>query len=178
MEAFTTLGPLVLGIRTKHARNPLLMALTVGSLACSGCYSTWDVGPNQISKLDSYRSPQKIELVSKEGDSFTFDRDTTIRVPEGRPDGYRFETIDEAVGTITGTTVDGLHVSLASDDVKAEKFSVSKTVAVSVGVPLGIAAVGGLVGGVLLASMSGGGGFGGGSFGGGCAKAIHSRREL
>jgi hypothetical protein len=182
MNASTALALRLAGIRNGQSGRPVLVALALGYLACSGCYSTWDVGPNQISRLQSYRSPEQIELVSKEGETFTFDRDTTLIVPGGRPDGYRFESIESADGTIRGETVEGLRISVASSDVKAERFSVSKTVALSVGVPVGVTAIGALIVWGMAVSMhnivGSSGSFSLGGFGGGCGKTIHAPRRL
>jgi hypothetical protein len=161
-------------------RTPSLLVLAL-AVGCSGCYSTWDLAPKEVDKLQSFRAPEKIALTTKDGESVTFDQDTQLVTEDGN--GYRFASIDHADGhgELSGETPEGNHIDLdlsASAGVRAKHFSVGHTVVASVAVSVGLAAVAGIVVGVVgfeksMSAMSEfSGGFGGGFGAFGCGAII------
>ncbi len=158
---------------------------SLGMLACSSCYSTWDIAPTELSRLQGYRAPAAAAIADKDGADVRVDEDTRLRFERKgyEPEDHRFASIDavdqrallgeEAPPTwVSGSGAyepdrSRVMVDLSEvSNVQARRFSVGKTVALSVGVSVvGTAAVAGIVLAVWAASDPLGSGFSG--FGGG-----------
>ena len=63
-------------MQSRLSRNLVTCVMTI---MISGCYSTWDVTPRALVTLDGFHAPQQLSLHNKEFNSFTYDRDTTLR---------------------------------------------------------------------------------------------------
>jgi hypothetical protein len=133
-------------------------------MPCIGCYSTWDIAPRELIKLDGYRAPAAATIVDKRGHQVEVDPKTELlfitvnKIPVVEA---RFTSIDvrEAPkewwlsGVLHG---DGTAIRVDLNQigrVKATRFSPGKT-AVVVVVP--VVATGifiGLVVGVILPAM-------------------------
>jgi hypothetical protein len=134
----------------KESSMKLISGLMVGVMVattCSGCYSTWDIAPQELTKLNGYREPQKVPLADQEGSELEFDRRTELSfyTAEGATqDKAKFSAID-----VNGTVLSGaargaprtVNVDLATlSNVEARRFSVGKTVAAGA-IPLGVLTV-------------------------------------
>jgi hypothetical protein len=121
-----------------------LMAGVMIATTCSGCYSTWDVAPRELTKLNGYREPQQVPLVDQEGDTFAFDKRTELSFQTAggaTQDKAKFSAID-----VNGTMFSGaargaprtVNVELGTlSNVEARRFSIGKTVAAGA-IPLGV----------------------------------------
>jgi len=56
--------------------RPSALLFALAGIACSACYSTWDVGPLEVNKLQSFRAPQQVLLTAKDGDTVPFASDS------------------------------------------------------------------------------------------------------
>jgi hypothetical protein len=124
------------------------MAGLMIATTCTGCFSTWDISPRELNRLNGYREPQVVPIADNNGKEVAFDPRTELRFygPDGEmQDKAKFASIDVAGSTFTGiargerrtVSVDLSQVS----EVQARKFSIGKTIAVGVGVPAGVALV-------------------------------------
>src|SRR6185437_6424247 len=58
-------------------RSPIAFALVLTS-TCSGCYSTWDIAPSEMKKLDGYRAPMGKVVHDKAGADVPVDASTEL----------------------------------------------------------------------------------------------------
>ena len=125
---------------------------------CSGCYSTWDVAPKELTKLNGFRDRQKVEIVDQDGDPFVFDRATELsfQTADGTvQDKAKFSSIDINGSMLTGAAR-GAPRTVSIDlntlsNIEARHFSVGKTVAAGV-IPIGVATI--LLTAVYISALS------------------------
>jgi len=160
------------------ARPSCLASLAV--LACTSCYSTWDIAPTELQRLDGYRAPAAVRLRDRAGsdDQVRFDKDTVLRFSgeHHEPEQYRFAAIGpvypQALVGVEARAGRPVTVDLTDvTTVTASRFSTGKTVALTVVVST-VATSAAIA--ITLAAVSkglGGGGFGGFSEGAAIAGA-------
>jgi hypothetical protein len=68
-------GRSVSGASLRRAVSATTMVAVAHS---AGCYSTWDIAPREINRLDGYRSPVAKVTVDKAGDRVEVDHDTQL----------------------------------------------------------------------------------------------------
>jgi hypothetical protein len=138
---------------------------------CLGCFSTWDVVPKDLSTLRGFEGKDRVPMMDSAGSVFLFDRDTklTFEHDDGRrergAEAHRFSAI-QGVDSYTLWGADERSRPLSVDltdvsHVQATNFSASKTVGLSVGVTLGVAAAAAAIVAILSVGSLGFGGFGG-----------------
>ena len=135
--------------------------------ATTGCYSTWDVAPQSLVHLDTFREGQtrQIEEAGSPRDQVLFNADTELRFVDvsGNQVAARFHSVDLQGPVLVG--IERKHNLPLSVDltrvasVQARNFSVGKTVGLSVGLGIGVPVA---TLGLAIAVIAGLGGFGSG----------------
>ena len=124
-------------------RSPLALALLL-TTTCSGCYSTWDIAPSEMKKLDGYRAPLGRMVHDKAGADVLVDTSTELSLKASATIAEvhaKFDSIDVSADPptyLSGTRHgDHLHLWVNLDQVghvTAKRFSESKTTALVFGV--------------------------------------------
>jgi hypothetical protein len=144
-----------------------LVTVVATTTATSGCYSTWDIAPRTLVRLDGFREGQTRMLVSADAEreevKFTADSELIFRDAKGNQISGQFRSLDLTGPVLVGVRRDNnvnLEVDLSrSPYVSLKNFSVGKTIGATVGV---VAAVPVTVVLGLFVLLAAGGGFGGG----------------
>lgn len=132
----------------------VLFAAALLAGPCAGCYSTWDIAPRALGALDRFRDGQRRRLATEDGGEIEFTSGTEIHFTgaDGLSAGASFRAVSVRGATFTGVEREyGHYVSVNLSrmrGVQATNFSVGKTVALSVGLGLGIPLA---IGGIALA---------------------------
>lgn len=119
---------------------------TIAALAATGCHTTWDIAPRELTKLNGYRAPQTVVLEDTGGGTVDFSGgsrltlsspqgEVSLRVREARVEGPTFVAVPR--GEEGPVAIDLRQLGR----VQVRNFSVGKTVGLTVGVTLGAAAV-------------------------------------
>jgi len=116
-------------------RSPIAFALVLTS-TCSGCYSTWDIAPSEMKKLDGYRAPMGKVVHDKAGADVPVDASTELafRATTGEHIEAKFDSLTVPPSFPTGLlgTVHGeerrVWIDLARvGSVTAKRYSAQKT---------------------------------------------------
>ncbi len=144
----------------------LAIVTAVATSTTTGCYSTWDVAPRSLVRLDSFRAGQTRQIERADGDGeVEFNADTELRILDidGRGVAARLSSVDVRGPLLVGVERSSnapITVNLArTASVQARRFSVGKTVGLSVGLGLGVPAA---TLGIAIAILASTGGFGSG----------------
>ncbi len=130
-------------------RSPLALALLL-TTTCTGCYSTWDIAPSEMKKLDGYHAPLGRMVRDKAGADVLVDTSTDLSFKASATTAEvhaKFDSIDVPADPpkyLSGARHgDGLRLWVDLDQVgriRAKRLSESKTTALVFGV-LGATAV-------------------------------------
>lgn len=66
-----------------HSRTTLSMLALMTASNAAGCYSTWDIEPRTLLKLNGFRAGQTVELPTSDGNTVNFNADSTVHL-EGK----------------------------------------------------------------------------------------------
>ncbi len=135
--------------------------------SATGCYSTWDVAPRSLVRLDTFREGQtrQIERANSDGGEVLFNADTELRFVDvnGGKVAARLSSVDLQGGRLVGIErKQNLPISIDLSrvaSVQARNFSVGKTVGLSIGLGIGVPIA---TFGLAIAIIAGSGGFGSG----------------
>lgn len=139
-----------------------MASLVSAAAATTGCYSTWDLTPQAIVKLDGYRVGQEVHLETADHEKITYRHDSSLRFQgnHGAEAQAQFQSIEIDGPILTGVEKEkGTRYIIdlrQINSVQAQTFSPGKTaVAVTAGVALGAPVV--AFGGLMVAIMASGG---------------------
>lgn len=115
------------------ARSALVATLC---LSLSHCYSSYELAPHALDRLDKFHGSTNVEIESTDG-PITFDRNTALRFdqPAGPIEGkFSSVTVDDSVFQgVERKSQSNVIVDLQRvDHVTATKFSTGKTVALAI----------------------------------------------
>jgi len=142
-----------------HSRPVFAGVTLIMATNLTGCYSTWDVAPSTLCRLDGFRTGDERSLPTRDNEqvSFTSDSQIYFRGIDGQETQLQFGAIDFRNYYFVGERKnDGakLQVDLSRvAEVKVKNVSVPSTVLVTTGILLG--AVVGIGGPALLAAYLG-----------------------
>jgi hypothetical protein len=125
-----------------------------------GCYTSREVPPAELYKLNGYREGQTIYLADKEGESVKFSSKTDLRVEsdDGQHMNARFSAIDVNGTTMTAVVrSSGAPVNIELSRVvaaEAKNMSIGKSVGLGVGLGVGLPIVIGITAFVILVAAS------------------------
>jgi len=150
-----------------NSKNALALATMVTTTAATGCYSSWDITPQMLVRLDGFKEGQKQELrirsVDRELITFTRDTELHLRGNDGVEVSARFSSIRIEEPIFTGTAIreDGggqINADLNRlSSAEVRKFSPGKTALAATGIVAASGVVGyGIFVFIALASFSGG----------------------
>lgn len=89
-----------------YMKQKLAMLFLVSAAAgTTGCYSTWDLAPQAVVKLDGFRTGQEVPLETTDRSSITYDKDSSLRF--ANKDGSEVQGQFRAI-KIDGSTFMGL----------------------------------------------------------------------
>ena len=135
-----------------HSRTMLSMLTLVTATNAAGCYSTWDIEPRTLLKLNGFRAGQTVQLPSWDGE-VDFDAESIVHLEgkDGVEADIQFNAIQIQEPVLFGLTRPdrmALNVDLQRmSKVQIRKFSTTKTGLLATGAVLGAAS--GTIGGLL-----------------------------
>lgn len=141
-----------------HSRTTLSLVTLVAATNTAGCYSTWDIAPHALLKLDGFRVGHTVKLPTRESDYVDFDADSTVHFEgsDGVEADAQFSSIEIRGPVLFGSTLPNrmeLKVDLQRlSKVQVRNNSPPKTALLTTGAVLG--AISGTIGGALWLYVS------------------------
>lgn len=127
-----------------QARTPALAGALLVAVSCTGCYSTWDIAPRELGRLDGYRATAPVKLRDQEGSVVEFDEESELQLRRGSAVLEEKLVAASANGplltAIRRTDQSPLYIDLRRvETARVKRFSTGKTAA-TVGVVVGVGA--------------------------------------
>lgn len=134
-----------------HSRTTLSLATLIAAANTAACYSTWDITPRTLLKLNGFRAGETVNLPTRQGEYVEFDDETTVHLEgiDGVQTDAQFDAIKTHWPVLVGSTIpDGVKLNVElqrMSKVQIRKFSPGQTALLTTGAILG--AVSGAIGG-------------------------------